>query len=162
MKAMKKSTRRWIVALIVIEAALLLLFLYGFYRWTIQWRLNGPRIPAQVSSREFISTGKYWVTYHYTVDGKTYKRQHRVTKSYFDKIVIGQTIEIVYSPIAHNISGIPGQGIGDFDVHRLPGTFFSLKFLIYVLPALIVIDLVTLIVIVFQARRRPGKKRRKT
>ncbi|NDJ62490.1 MAG: hypothetical protein GYB67_15285 [Chloroflexi bacterium] len=29
-----------------IEIVLVLLFAYGFYRWTFEWRLNGPQTDA--------------------------------------------------------------------------------------------------------------------
>jgi hypothetical protein len=157
---MKASTRRAIAALLALEVGLIVLFGYGFYRWSIQWRLNGPRVIAQVGSREFTSTGKYYVRYRYTVDGVEYTRKHRVTPAYFKKIVVGQDLEIVYSPAAHEISGIPGQGIGDFEVSKLPGTFFDLKFLIFVLPAALMFNLLLMMAISIRSRRSGRKHRR--
>jgi len=157
---MKSSTRRTIAALLVLEIGLIGLFGYGFYRWAIQWRLNGLRIVAQVGSREFSSTGKYYVRYRYTVDGVQYARRHRVTPAFFKKIVVGQDLEIVYSPVDPGISGIPGQGSGDFEVSKLPGTFFDLKFLIFVLPAAMLLNLLLMMWISISARRQVRKHRR--
>jgi hypothetical protein len=157
---MKSSTRRVMAVLLVLEIGLIGLFGYGFYRWAIQWRLNGPRLIAQVGSREFTSTGKYYVRYRYTVEGVEYARKHRVTPAFFKKIAVGQDLEIVYSPIAPEISGIPGQGIGDFEVSKLPGTFFDLKFLIFVLPAAMVFNLLLMMAISIRARRNGRKSRR--
>ncbi len=130
--------QRAIGVLLVIELVAIALFAYGFYRWTFEWRLNGPRIPAQVTGVEQRGD-TFYVTYVYKVNDHEFAREHRVSQWYFEGVTPGQSIEIVYSPADAAISGIPGQGRGDFDLNHLPGVFFDLRFLIFVLPIVIAV-----------------------
>ncbi len=147
----KPLQRRVLIALLVVELVLLGLFVYGYYRWTIEWRLNGIEITADVVDTQQIGDA-YLVTYQFTVDNQTYTHQRHVTATYFATVT--DSVPVVYSPIDPEASTIPGQGRGDFDVARLPGTFFDLRFLAYALPILILLNTVLLIGAMVYTRRR--------
>jgi hypothetical protein len=147
--------RRIILILAVIELALTLLFLYGYYRWAIEWRLNGTRTQAEIIEKRQDGE-EYYVTYVFEADGKTYCREHRVVQSFYENtdFGVGDSVEIIYSPIDTNANGIPGQGTGDFQLKRLPGTFFNLTFLAFILPAIILTGLLVLLGFLLYGRRR--------
>ncbi|MCB9456194.1 MAG: hypothetical protein H6671_09420 [Anaerolineaceae bacterium] len=141
--------------LLLLEVALIALFIYGYYRWTIEWRLNGTVIRGEVTETFRVDDGSAFVVYQYAVDGMTYSRIHRVHDDFYDGTGVGQMIEVIYSPADVSVSGIPGQGGGDFDVPRIPGTFFDVRFVAYVLPVLILVNLMALIgLVVFTRRQR--------
>jgi hypothetical protein len=145
-----KQNRTALGILLLIEIGLLTLFAYGYYRWTIEWRLNGPTTTAEVRSKGTKTNGTntaYFVTYEYVVDGVSYIRVHEVVQSYYEAVQPGKVIEVKYSPADVSVSGISGQGIGDYGIARLPGTFFDLKFLALVLPGLIIANFVLILVV---------------
>lgn len=146
------TARRAASILLVVELILLALFAYGYYRWAIEWRLNGVHTTGEVIDKQTSADGVYWVEYNYTAGDTVYTRQHSVTVSFYESTTVGQTVEVIYSPIDSSVSGIPGQGGGDYDLPRLPGTFFDLRFLALVLPPLIIINLVTILVLMIYAR----------
>lgn len=147
----KLPCRRVLIALLIVELVLLGLFIYGYYRWTIEWRLNGIEVTADVMDTQQIGD-EYLVTYQFTVDNQTYTHQRHVTGTYFATVT--DSVPVVYSPIDPEASTIPGQGRGDFDVARLPGTFFDLRFLAYALPILILLNTVLLIGMMIYTRRQ--------
>ncbi|MCB9450274.1 MAG: hypothetical protein H6672_02480 [Anaerolineaceae bacterium] len=145
--------------LLLLEIALVALFAYGYYRWTIEWRLNGTVVQGAVTETFRLDDGSAFVVYDYTVDGATYSRIHRVHDDFFAGTSVGQPVEVIYSPADVAVSGIPGQGGGDFDLPRLPGIFFDLRFLAFVLPALILVNLAGIIgLTIAMIRRRKTAK----
>lgn len=152
---MSMTIRRTISILAILELALIILFLYGYYRWAIEWRLNGTRTQAEIIEKRQAGE-EYFVTYVFEADGKTYSREHRITQSFYENTSfdIGNSVEVIYSPIDTNANGIPGQGTGDFQIKRLPGTFFNLNFLAFILPAIILIGLLVLLGLLLYMRRR--------
>jgi hypothetical protein len=151
------STRRLIGMLLILELALIALFAYGIYRWTFEWRLNGPRVQAQVTNVEQRGDS-YFVTYRYQVNGHEFVREHRVRRSYYEGVTPGQMIEIVYSPADTAISGIPGQGGGDFDLEHLPKVFFDLSMLVFALPATIMLLFLVIVALWIVARRQQRRR----
>lgn len=140
--------------LLLIEIILLILFIYGYYRWTIEWRLTGVTVQGEVTETFRVDDGSAFVVYQYAVDGTTYSRIHRVHDDFYEGASIGQPVEVIYSPADVSVSGIPGQGGGDFDIPRIPGTFFDLRFLAFVLPTLILVNLAGIIGLTFVMIRR--------
>jgi hypothetical protein len=149
------SIRRLISFLAVIELALIVLFLYGYYRWAIEWRLNGTRTQGEIIEKRQ-DAEKYYVTYVFEADGEIYSREHRVAQSFYENTSfdVGDSVGIIYSPIDTNANGITGQGTGDFQLKRLPGTFFNLAFLAFILPVIIVIGLLVLFGLLLYVKRQ--------
>ncbi len=140
--------------LLLLEIALVALFAYGYYRWTIEWRLNGTVVRGEVTDTYRDADGSGFVVYRYHVDGATYTRSHRIRDSFYEGMSVGQEIEVIYSPTDMSVSGIPGQGGGDFDVPRIPGTFFDVRFVAYALPVWILLNLVGIIGLTIAVIRR--------
>lgn len=132
----------------------MLLFIYGYYRWTIEWRLNGILTNAQVTAIDSHPDGRYNVTYEYRVDGTRYARQHSVSQSYFETAAAGQSIEVIYSPTDVSVSGIPGEGRGDYEIPRLPGTFFDVAFVAFALPLMLAFNGLLIFILLLVIRRR--------
>ena len=144
---------RILPVLLVIELVLVGLFVYGFHRWTVEWRLNGPVVNGEVINlREH--NGKTFVTYRFEADGTHHEHERRITHEFYDTLHMGDAVEVIYSPIDTDASGIPGQGGSDFDLPHLPGTFFDLAFLVYYLPAVILLNGLVILGLGWGVRRR--------
>jgi hypothetical protein len=139
--------------LLAVELLLVGMFAYGFYRWTFEWRLNGPVVTGEVFNlREH--NGKTYVTYRFEADGTQHEHERRITHELYDTLRVGDTVDVIYSPIDTDASGIPGQGGSDFDLPHLPGAFFDLAFLAYYLPVAILFNGLIILGLWWSARRR--------
>jgi hypothetical protein len=149
----RQRSERILPLLLVMELALVGLFGYGFYRWTFEWRLNGPVVSGEVIDlREH--NGTRYVTYRFEAGGSWHEHERRITPELHDTLHLGDEVDVIYSPIDPGASGIPGQGGSDFDLPHLPGTFFNLAFLAYYLPAAILLNGGVVLGLWWKVRRR--------
>lgn len=146
----KQSLRYIQLALLMTTIIWIALFVYGYYRWAIEWRLNGIQVDATVLAKEQ-QGDDYVITYEFSVNDQPYIQQRHVEADYF--AFVDERVPVVYSPIDPQAASIPGQGTGDFDVARLPGTFFNLSFLVHTLPVLLSMNVAVLIVVTLIIKR---------
>ncbi|MBN1286233.1 MAG: DUF3592 domain-containing protein [Anaerolineae bacterium] len=146
----------------IVEITLMILFAYGYYRWTIEWLLNGPTAEGTILGlrEEKDDNGtRYYVTYQFAAPGpdhalQTFVHERRFTMpSAYETFRVGDTVEITYSPIDPSASAIAGIAGAKLEGQDLPGTFFPFEFVGFYFPVAIVLNLAVITGLVIYMRR---------
>jgi hypothetical protein len=140
-------TRLILLAMLLTEIALVVLFIFSFKRWMIDWRLNGMRVPANVTVAD---PDFNFVAYGYQVAGTSYTGDCYVGDGDLAKLGFGALIEVVVSPYDASIAGLPDQVGCDFLLPAIPGTPFHAGVIALVLPGLIALNAVGIMVLLLK------------